>query len=115
MDDLRYLSRNAHPEMYRPHFEAAADAIEALLARVAELEAGLYRAKVVATDRSYMMEAYRSMLGPKGLEVAAMWEKQGVTRQHTSWGPEAWKASGEDRAGWLLDVEVAPKTRMEID
>ncbi|WP_052194623.1 hypothetical protein [Aureimonas altamirensis] len=91
------------------------DTIDALQARVEALDAELYRAKVVATDRSYMMDAYRAMLGPKGLEVAVMWEKQGVTRQHTSWGPDAWKLSGEDRAGVLLDIEALPKIPSEID
>ena len=89
--------------------------IDALQARVAELEAEGRRIRSVATDRLYMMEAYRSMLGPKGLEVVAMWNRQGVTRQHTSWGPEAWTASGEDRAAWLLEIEAAPKTPSEID
>lgn len=109
------LSSMAEIAAGRERAERAEAARDTLQARVEALEAERKRLTRLATDRSYMMEAYRSMLGPKGLEVAVMWEKQGVTRQHTSWGPEAWKASGEDRAGWLLDIEAAPKTPLELD
>lgn len=84
-------------------------------ARNAELEAELASANRTATDRAYMMQAYRSMLGPIGLQVAALWEKKGVKRQHTSWGPESRFLSGEERAQALLDVETALKHPLDFD
>lgn len=67
----------------------------------------LDRANRTATDRRYMMDAYFLMLGPKGRQVAEAWQAKGVRRQHTSWGPEAAKLSGEERAQVLLDMEAA--------
>jgi hypothetical protein len=71
------------------------------------------KANRVATDRRYMLDAYWCMLGPNGLKVAQMWKDKGVLRQHTSWGPEASRLTGEERAAVLLDAEIAPKTPME--
>lgn len=66
------------------------------------------RLRRIATDRSYMMTAYRRMLGPKGREVAAMWDRMGVERHHTLWGPSAANMSGEEIAQCHLDIEAAP-------
>lgn len=70
-----------------------------------ELEAEVKRLTTLATGRRYMMEAYRNMLGPKGLEVAAAWEAKRVHRVHYDWGPKAGEMSGEERAQFILDME----------
>lgn len=77
--------------------------------RIAELEAEVKRLRTLATDRRYMMDAYRAMLGPKGLAVVERWEKNGVTRQHTYWGPDAANLTGEERAQVLIDAESAAR------
>lgn len=71
------------------------------------LEAENKRLSRLATDRLYMMEAYKAMLGPAGLQVVKTWEEMGVTRQHTSWGPEAHKLTGEERAQAILEMQDA--------
>jgi hypothetical protein len=65
------------------------------------------------TDAQYMLRAYMQMLGPKGLQVAEMWLKNGVRRVHFDWGPEAYRMTGEERAQFILDLENAPKTLIE--
>jgi hypothetical protein len=65
-----------------------------------------------ATDAEYMAEAYRRMLGPKGRQVAQMWEDQHVTRIHTDFGRGAAVMSGEDIASMYLDLETCEKTPM---
>jgi len=82
-------------------------------AKITGLEAEVKRLNRLATDRSYMMGAYKAMLGPIAIKVVQSWDKNGVTRQHTSWGPEAHLLTGEERAQVLLDVEVA--TLMPLD
>ena len=77
--------------------------------KIQRLERALSNVGRIATDRLYMMQAYHSMLGPIGLEVAKMWSDAGVTRQHTSWGPEASALTGEERAQVLLDAGLAPR------
>lgn len=76
-------------------------------AKVAELEAQVKRLNRIATDRQYMLNAYRAMLGPNALKVAEAWDKKGVVRQHTYWGPEAHSLTGEERAQVLLDVDAS--------
>lgn len=75
-----------------------------------DLKAEIKRLRRLATDRSYMMQAYANMLGPKGIEVVRMWDDKGVTRFHSSWGPEAANMTGEERAQALLDVEAQIET-----
>jgi len=87
--------------------------IRAIITELVELRKEVATVTRIATDRRYMMEAYYSMLGPLGREVADQWKANGVLRQHTSWGPEAWKLTGEERARLLLDIEHAPKTRID--
>lgn len=77
-----------------------------------ELEAEVNRLTSLATDRKYMMEAYRSMLGPVGLKVAALWEAKRVHRVHHSWTPGGLELTGEERAAHILEWEDAPKTLM---
>lgn len=84
-------------------FVEAADEIAKLRAENAKLTR-------MATDRRYMMDAYRAMLGPVALKVAEAWETKGVLRQHTYWRPEAHKLTGEERAQHLLDAESAPRS-----
>lgn len=93
----------------------AITALLALARQAAEKDAEIARLRRLATDRKYMLEAYRNMLGPKGLEVATMWERQGVTRQHTSWGPDAYSLSGEERAQVLLDVQTAVSVPLDFN
>lgn len=83
--------------------------------RIADLEAQLATANRIATDRLYLMEAYRQMLGPKGLLVAKMWFDRRVKRVHHSWGPEAHLLSGEERAQAILDMEAAMKDARRVD
>lgn len=76
----------------------------------AELALNLRVMTKLATDRAYFMEAYRNMLGEKGLEVAKMWDDKRVQRVHFSWGPEGFEMTGEERAQHILDWENAPRT-----
>lgn len=76
----------------------------------ADLREQVKRLSRTATDRSYMLNAYREMLGPVALQVVDRWESMGVTRQHTSWGPEAHKLSGEEGAQVLLDAFTSRET-----
>lgn len=80
------------------------------LSRLREVER---RANRVATDRLYMMQAYRNMLGEKGLEVAAMWDRAGVLRFHMDWTAEGRLLTGEERAQQILDIEKLPKRLIE--
>lgn len=83
-----------------------------------ELEAQIVKLNRLATDRMYMMHAYRNMLGPIALKVVEGWEDKGVTRIHYDWGPKALEMSGEDRAQFILDLAAAPSREMlpgEID
>ena len=93
---------------------ALARKAEAMESEMAEKDAEIERLRRVAADRSYMMQAYRNMLGPKGLDVAEMWERQGVTRHHTTWGPEAIALTGEERAQALLDVFSAKSEPLDF-
>lgn len=86
------------------HTERGQD-IVAAMAVIRRLHDEKCRLTRIATDRAYMMKAYRDMLGPNGLEVAEMWDRKGVLRQHTDWGPEAHLMTGEDRAQALLDAQ----------
>ncbi|MVB00095.1 hypothetical protein GN330_22880 [Nitratireductor sp. CAU 1489] len=65
----------------------------------------IVRLRRMVADREYMCTAYRNMLGPKGLEVADMWDERGVQRIHFSWAQGADALSGEDRAGYILAFE----------
>jgi len=69
----------------------------------------------IATDRRYMLDAYRAMLGPTALQVVQAWEEKGVTRQHTDWGPEANKLTGEERAAVLLSMEAAVAVEVDLE
>ena len=73
------------------------------------------RAETRAADRFYMLEAYRSMLGPNGLAVVKVWDDAKVVRVHYSWGPEASSLTGEERAAYILEVETAPRTHVNTD
>lgn len=96
--------------------EAASRLQAPAVAEVEGMRAEINRLRRLATDRSYMMTAYRQMLGPKGCEVAAMWDAKGVERQHTSWGPKAAEMTGEERAQVHLDIEAQPKTEnLDLD
>ncbi len=91
----------------RNHDTEAGDAqrvLSEIEAEVSKLNAEIKRLTRVAADRQYMMWAYASMLGPKGLEVVAAWDKKGVQRFHADWGPDAGKLTGEERAQVLLDA-----------
>jgi hypothetical protein len=100
VDQLKKFAR-AHERGFPQTLLYTDEHHQADLAAIAEIE----RLRRVASDRAHMLEAYRSMLGPKALEVVRTWEHKGVTRQHTSWGPEAHALSGEERAQILIDVE----------
>lgn len=68
-----------------------------------------------AGDQRYMLEAYRQMLGPKGLEVVEHWTAKKMKRVHRSWEPDAWSLTGEERAQLLLDLEAALKTAVPVE
>lgn len=91
----------------RKHDTDAGDAqrvLSEIEAEIAKMNAEIKRLTRVAADRQYMMWAYASMMGPKGLEVIAAWDKKGVQRFHADWGPDAGKLTGEERAQVLLDA-----------
>lgn len=92
-----------------------ADGVEVGVSRQAldEVIAEVGRLRRVATDRQYMMEAYRNMLGGKGLEVATMWEKTHVMRVHFDWADGAAALTGEQRAEFILGLEKAPTRLVE--
>ena len=83
--------------------------------KLEERDQEIKRLNRIATDRRYMMDAYKAMLGPIALQVVKHWEDKGVTRQHTSWGPEAHKLTGEERAQILLDVQSAASLPLEFN
>lgn len=62
----------------------------------------------IAVDRFYMMQAYRSMLGEKGLDVARSWDEKNVQRVHYEWSGAAAQLSGEERAAEILRWESVP-------
>jgi hypothetical protein len=95
-------------------FSEAATLIESQAAKIAELEARLAKVNRIATDRQYMMHAYKIMLGPIATELVKKWEDRGVLRQHTSWGPKADKLTGEERAQVLLDAFVDPRAARSL-
>jgi len=108
--DLRY--REYRPLYAGPISTAQADR-EQLEARVKSLEVDVAKWKRIATDRSYMMNAYILMLGPIGLKVAEMWARKGMQRFHADWTTEAYKMTGEERAQTILDWEAAPKREVD--
>lgn len=67
----------------------------------------------LAADRSYMIEAYRNMLGEKGLEVAKAWDEKGMVRCHFDWGPDGLKMTGEQRAEFILGIHNMPHSEEE--
>lgn len=81
--------------------------------RVIQLEGELDKANRLATDRLYMMQAYKNMLGPVGLQVVNMWREKGVKRVHFDWGPQASLMTGEERAQFILDMESLPSYPIE--
>lgn len=95
--------------------DALLDEIDALKAKVAEQEELIKRINRLSTDRMYTILAYYNMLGEKGRQVADMWEKKGVKRVHFSWGPEAYKKSGEERAQFILDLEEKLKDAVPVE
>ena len=50
------------------------------------------------TDLEYKYTAIIDFLGPKATELIKRWEDTGVQRVHYSWGPDAHKLTGEERA-----------------
>lgn len=77
--------------------------------QIEALEKELTAARRTATDRRYMMDAYRTMLGPNGLKMALRWEAGNVLRVHYSWGPDAFELTGEERAALMLEWDDAAK------
>lgn len=108
------FQRNANADA-RDLIPQAASAIEADQARIEALEAENARLLRTATDRRYMLEAYRAMLGPKGLEVVASWNASNVQRVHYDWTQDALTLTGEERAQIILDWEEARKSAVLID
>lgn len=66
-----------------------------------------------ATNAEYMQQAYYNMLGPVALKVASGWYENNVKRFHCSWGDEAYKLSGEERAQAILDFQNAPSRQVD--
>lgn len=90
------------------------DTTKALVGMIRELQAENAKLARQSTDRLYMLTAYRQMLGPTGLKVAAMWDDKNVSRVHFDWGPEAHKLTGEERAQVILDMEAAPRRKLDF-
>lgn len=95
--------------------ETEQETVDELREKLRSAEAENTRLIRLAEDRRYMMDAYHSMLGPKGLAVAACWDAKGVKRVHHSWGPDAALMDGEGRAQVLLDWEAAFQTAMPVE
>lgn len=67
------------------------------------------------SNLTYMIQAYRNMLGPTALKVVEMWEKNNVKRVHFDWSAEAMKKTGEERAQHILDFyEALEKHSREV-
>jgi hypothetical protein len=64
-------------------------------------------------DYSSKQSALIHMLGPKGLEVWELWQKNRVKRVHFYWGDEADTLDGEGRAEVILEWDKAIKTKMD--
>lgn len=79
---------------------------------IQELKTEIETLKREKADLQYMNAALTTMLGPVALEVVKTWNERNVRRVHYSWGPEAHKLTGEERAQVMLDVEKAPRSRM---
>lgn len=73
------------------------------------------RARRIATDRQYMIDALAQMLGEKGRRVWAAWQRKGVVRIHTAWTEEAASLTGEEIAQLHLDMEAARENATPID
>lgn len=99
--------RQRHADRVAVMLEAA-DELDAKDARIAKLTAEVTRLNRLATDRRYMINAYRAMLSETGEKVAAEWDANGLKRIHFDWGPDAAKLSGEERAKIMLDFANAP-------
>lgn len=84
----------------------------AALAKMAMEATELHR---LATDRLYMMQAYRNMLGPKALVVAKMWDDSRMHRVHFDWQSAAFEVSGEERAQFILDLEEQLKDAEPVE
>lgn len=93
--------------------ELEADVMD-LTDRVEFLTKSLNDMRREKTDLQYFLSAYYNMLGPKGREVVEMWNKMKMKRVHFSWGPEAHKMTGEQRAQFILDLENAPMRKVEF-
>lgn len=110
-EKLREFADIDEAEGGNPYVIAAEREAASLLETVAAERDALRRE---ATDQRYMKQAYWHMLGPKGLEVAAMWQGNGVRRVHHSWGPEAINMTGEERAALILDWETAAREAVPV-
>lgn len=67
------------------------------------------------TDLLYMQEALVQMLGPKGREVWAAWQANGLIRTHTSWAIDPMTLPGEDIAQLHLEMAEACKNSTPIE
>lgn len=89
---------------------------DAMRAQRDEARDEIKRLRRLATDRAYMIDAYRAILSETGEKVAAAWDEKGVRRIHFDWGPETWSMTGEERAKYILEIETAPKVEIgDID
>lgn len=89
---------------------------DAMRAQRDEARDEIKRLRRLATDRAYMIDAYRAILSETGEKVAAAWDEKGVRRIHFGWGPETWSMTGEERAKYILEIETAPKVEIgDID
>ena len=84
------------------------------LQKLAALKAENAQIRRERTDRQYMIDALVNMLGPKALEVWRIWQKTRVQRLHFSWGPDAAKLTGEQRAEVILEWDEASKNAVPI-
>ena len=101
-------------------YDAVEEIVSALTAALAAGRAEEAREEIKrqmrrAADAEHLALAYRNMLGEKGLAVAKMWADNGVRRVHFSWGPDAGKLTGEERAQLILDWEYTPGRFVSVD
>lgn len=48
-------------------------------------------------------------LGPEALKLFKYWKSGGLVSAHFSWGPEAHKMTGEERAKLALEIVTSPR------
>jgi len=84
-------------------------------ARIRELEVEVKAERNRACNAEYMRDFCRQLLGPVASEVVEGLITDGVRRVHVSWGPEAMRLTGEQRAAQYRAFSNAPRTVVKFN